>query len=1168
MPNCAACSIDVERRHWVGHLRSNDHKNKCSSQVRNGIFEIASSAFRGRIVSYRLFADEDFKYCLPEIFLNGISSDVQNLLQDSLRKHVSIKVNFELFCTFLLFQNDAQEIKSFATRNLTIHPNYNFNETFENSVNYIKKKISEFQERDSGWTLLNNSHVEININKYDPLNGSTFIDLPPQIKNKKACLNIENKDKCCFLWCIVAALYPVKKNRNRTTSYPHYSDVLNIEGMFFPVSMSDIKLFERNNSTISINVYSLQNNKTLVGPIYRSEYKRKNRINLLLLERGNKSHYVVILDLPRLVRRQMTKHHGKLFFCEDCLLFFQSEPMITDHICGGVATFLPSKGSVMQFKNFSRKQDIPFVVYADFETLLLPYQSCEPNPSVSYTLNSKRHVAAAFAYHVVCSFDRTLNRFVQYRGRDCVKKFIQSLFEDINAIYKILNKEIPMIFTDEDAKVHLQSDRCHICNHLLFFDKVRDHDHLTGLYRGAAHSYCNLNYRVPKLVPVFFHNLAGYDSHLFIKELGEHSGSIKIIPKTKENYISFTKFLKISDYEYAQIRFVDSYKFLGTSLEKLAQGIDKKDFYYLAQHFSEDNKFRLLTRKGIYPYDYITSWESYNENHLPSKHHFYNALNDVNISDEDYNHAQSVWYTFNIKNIGEYTDLYVKTDVLLLSDIFENFRKTCKTHYYLDPAFYLTAPGLSFDAMLLKTGVQLELIDNLEILRMIQKGIRGGICHCSKRYAKANNIYTDSYDPSKINSFIVYIDCNNLYGYSMCQSLPVSNFRFLSNAEIESLNIKEVPDDAEYGFILEVDLVYPKKLHNWHNDYPFCAEKFIPPGSTTSKLITNLYDKYEYVIHYVHLKTCLLNGLLLTKIHRVITFKQSAFLKEYIDLNTSLRKNAKTPFEQDLFKLLNNSIFGKTLEDSEKRVDVKLVNQWCQKNNKTKKNCCANKLIARPNFHSASIFSENLVAIQMRPEKIILDKPIYIGFTVLELSKSHMFNFHYSIIKPKYGESVELCYTDTDSFVYNIQTENFYIDLKRSFLNYFDTSNYDLDNPFQIPIINKKVPGLFKDELGGEIITEFVGLRSKLYCIKTDKFTIKKAKGVKKNVVRDLFCSDYYDVLVNDRIIRKKNLLFKSIKHEIYTQSVNKVALSNTDDKRQILGNKTSTRAWGHRLIL
>lgn len=185
MPNCAACSIDVERRHWVGHLRSNDHKNKCSSQVRNGIFEIASSAFRGRIVSYRLFADEDFKYCLPEIFLNGISSDVQNLLQDSLRKHVSIKVNFELFCTFLLFQNDAQEIKSFATRNLTIHPNYNFNETFENSVNYIKKKISEFQERDSGWTLLNNSHVEININKYDPLNGSTFIDLPPQIKNKK-----------------------------------------------------------------------------------------------------------------------------------------------------------------------------------------------------------------------------------------------------------------------------------------------------------------------------------------------------------------------------------------------------------------------------------------------------------------------------------------------------------------------------------------------------------------------------------------------------------------------------------------------------------------------------------------------------------------------------------------------------------------------------------------------------------------------------------------------------------------------------------------------------------------------------------------------------------------------------------------------------------------------
>jgi hypothetical protein len=350
-----------------------------------------------------------------------------------------------------------------------------------------------------------------------------------------------------------------------------------------------------------------------------------------------------------------------------------------------------------------------------------------------------------------------------------------------------------------------------------------------------------------------------------------------------------------------------------------------------------------------------------------------------------------------------------------------------------------------------------------------------------------------------------------------------------------------------------------------HNDIPFCPQKFIPPGSKQPKLIPNLFDKYEYVIHYVNLKTCLKHGLILKKIRRVIKFKQSSFLKQYIDLNTHLRQKAASVFEQNLCKLFNNAIFGKTLEDPEKRLNVMLVNIWHDRNNKTKKKYGAECLIGRPNYHSSSIFTENFVAVQMKPESIKLDRPIYIGFTVLEISKSHMYDFHYSHIKPFYGSNVSLCYTDTDSFLYSINTEDLYADIKLNFQRYFDTSNYSDSNPYGIIPQHKKIPGLFKDELGGEIISEFVGLRSKLYCIKSEKMQLKKAKGIKKHVLRDLDFQRYTKVLLNKERLRKANIVFKSLKHVIFTQSVTKVALSSNDDKRIILKDQISTISWGHK---
>jgi hypothetical protein len=840
-------------------------------------------------------------------------------------------------------------------------------------------------------------------------------------------------------------------------------------------------------------------------------------------------------------------------------------------MCTGVVTVLPEKGTVIKFKNFNRKQNCPFVIYADFESLLQSSDiSDNDNTDTNHSPNTTtlhHHVPAAFAYYIVSNIDQSYNHYVSYRGTDCVDKFIDAIYKDVARIHKVLTTNTPIIFNEKDELNFLNAKLCHICNHFLFSDRVRDHCHITGAYRGAAHNLCNLQYKRPGFVPIFFHNLSGYDSHLFIKKLGEAPGAVKVIPKTKENYISITKFIPIEN-EYFQLRFVDSFKFLGTSLEKLTETLQKRDFLHLRKYFCNEKEFQLLTRKGVFPYEYMNKWESFQEKSLPSIDFFYNSLTNETVSREDYEHAQLVWKQFNIKNLGEYTDLYLQTDVLLLTDIFEKFRSTCKQHYDLDPAFYLTTPSLSFDAMLLKTGVELELIDDFNILKMIQSGIRGGVCMTSQRYAKANNIYLQHYEPSQLDSYLVYIDCNNLYGYSMCQYLPLSNFRFLENHEISALNITEIPNDSEIGYILEVDIIYPKHLHDKHNDLPFCPEKCIPPGGTQYKLVPNLYDKYYYVIHYVHLKTCLKHGLKLQKIHRVITFKQAPYLKQYIDMNTNLRQKATSVFEQDFCKLMNNSIFGKTLENTEKRVQVRLVNQWTDNSNKTKKKISADKLIASPNFHSATVFTENFIAVQLKPDIITLDKPIYIGFAVLELSKSHMYDFHYSVYKKQYGKRLQMCYTDTDSFVYYIQTKDYFEDLRLNFLSYFDTSNYSADNKYLLPVQNKKVPGLFKDEMNGQMITEFVGLRSKVYCIKTINDVIKKAKGVKKPIVRGFQISDYEKTLFERKVIKRKNILFKSIKHEIFTQSVNKVALSANDDKRLISDNQIFTKAWGHTTIL
>ena len=373
-------------------------------------------------------------------------------------------------------------------------------------------------------------------------------------------------------------------------------------------------------------------------------------------------------------------------------------------------------------------------------------------------------------------------------------------------------------------------------------------------------------------------------------------------------------------------------QFMNSSLDSLVKNLIDEDFKYLAEEFNGEF-LELVKEKGVYPYEYMDNFKKFSEDKLPERCEFFSSLKDECISEKDYERAKHIWNILKIKTLGDYHDFYLKTDVLLLADVFEEFIKTCLNYYGLDPCHYFSSPGLSWDAMLKMTGIELELISNTDMHLYIEEGTRGGISYIAKRHSKANNKYMEDYDNNKENIFVIYLDANNFYGWAMTQYLPYGNFKWLTRGEINKFNLALIGENNSDGYILEVDLEYPIELHNLHNDYPLAAEKLkISKGMLSgycsniadkygikigkiNKLIPNLGNKEKYVIHYRNLQLYLSLGMKVIKVHRILKFKQSDWLKKFVDFNTKKRKNANNNFEKKLFNLMINSVFGKTMEN-------------------------------------------------------------------------------------------------------------------------------------------------------------------------------------------------------------------------------------------------------------
>ena len=692
-----------------------------------------------------------------------------------------------------------------------------------------------------------------------------------------------------------------------------------------------------------------------------------------------------------------------------------------------------------------------------------------------------------------------------------MEKFVDALEKIAHEIHQ--KKQSNRYFRDPVPERPQEAQLCWICagqfgiNREIEDDKVVDHCHYSGKFLGFAHPECNVKRKTINFIPVVAHNSSNYDLHhvcLYIHKF-KPGCKIDVIPSADEKYITLTVGVPVRTYVarngvtktvFEYLRFIDSYRFMAASLEKLAGYLPEEKFKTLdgcfADYSAEDQS--LLHQKGYYPYSYFDSFDKFQEEKLPPRYQWTDSLRNkaIMLTQDEWEHAKKVYERFNCANLGDYHDLYLKTDTLILACVVEEFRSLCYKTYGLDSAHYFTCSHLSGDAFLKKCRADLELLTDRTHLEMVENMVRGGVSSVfEERFFKANNRYVPEHNYNEYDTYGVLLDANNLYGGVMEKfPLPLNSFEKLSEFDLN--RVLNTPDDSEYGYILEVDLDYPDILHDAHQDFPLAPtkEKIFYKSlaekqqevlemigetkeySQSTKLIQSLSDKKNYTVHYITLKLYVSLDMQVGTIHRVLKFKQSFWLKPYMQLNTEKRKESRNKFEESFFKLMNNSCYGKTLESKRNRLNVQLVTN-------------SHDLLRRtdvPFFCEFKIFNENLAAISSKKRSILWNKPTIVGATVLDLAKFHMFKFHYNVMKKHFNCFV--LYSDTDSLLYEIKHLDFYEELATNddLRQHFDLSNYPADHHL-FNTENKMVTLKFKDEFGGVPIEEFVGLKPKMYSI-------------------------------------------------------------------------------------
>ena len=1132
-----------------------------------------------------------------EQFLLEMVEPVEKYIKNMVNRFRSIRVAIFVHPTYVKISNTGPvAIPPFSpvlrTKLVTVLRTSSITQTIHTLLEALRSRHVAFMRESSGLRLESVTTFEVQVCKveYMTYTGRAYAALPTFLSNKQAVVNVLNKDNRCFGYALLSALHPATTHVSRTNNYDRFfAQHPAINGLDYPIQIDQLEEVERQ-LNIPFNVYSFYDDEGRARyPLYISRVNPDAAYDILFWD----GHYAWIKSFSRFLAEQNANQHLCLY-CKRCFGRFTSQEALDRHkrfctavdCCKQIYT-MPKEGTKLRFINVRHQVRFPFTIYADFEALTVPCTrtNTDTQPANIY----QKHVPISVGLKLVSTVPQVLDLpYESYLGDDVAVWFLNRLLAYRTMAHEYLFDIRRLVMTEADQFDFDRAASCYICgnnfpdehtNTRRSESKVRDHDHITGAYRGAAHSKCNLRLRTTYKIPVFIHNFRGYDSHLIVPAFTHFKGMImQVIGQGLEKYLSLTW--------DGTIVFKDSLQFLSGSLEALVACLKKSGrdkFAVLNEGFAAttDNEgMDMLLRKGVYPYDYMNSVERFAERKIPPIEEFFSRLYNKPCSAADHKYADDVWKKFHCETMRDYHDLYLKTDVLLLADVFESFRTATLSTLGLDPAYYVSGPQLSWDCMMKMTDCRLTLLSDPEMFNVIHANLRGGITMISKRYAKANNKYLeDAYNPRKPSSYILYLDANNLYGYAMSQSLPYDEFTWISEEECQAIDWLAQTDDQPYGYFVECDLHYPDELHDLHDDYPLAPERIVVEDhllsekqdvlrsqyaishTATSKLVPNFFDKKKMLIHYRNLRFYLQHGLVVTKMHRGIRFRQSKWLELYIRTNTEMRALAKDPVEVKLRKDMNNIIYGKTCVNLTKRTDIKLVN--------TQKEC--DKLTSKPHCLRFQIFADELAGVELQKVECVINKPTYVGFAVLELSKLRMYEFHYDHFKQWYPDA-DLLFTDTDSLVYHIFTDDLYADLA-AHREEFDFSGYPNAHTL-FGVDNKMVVGKMKDESGGHIITEFVGLRPKMYSYLTkpdddddddaEPKESKRAKGIQRAAMTDIRHADYLAQLkrgrenyVNVRRIGQKH-------HRVFTIEGMKRGLCAFDDKRYLLADGIHTMAHGH----
>jgi hypothetical protein len=1063
-------------------------------------------------------------------------------------------------------------------------------------LNQIELRMNEVSEQicneSSGWRMdyVTACHVEVGrVSMKGSGRKRAVTKLLNGRKGKFLCDVQEGEKDHCFFNAVALGLcdspnFRCEKEKS-TVVKQIIKTRLKTKNYKLPFSLQKLKSFERRHKTadFAINVYTFtstnDNDEMELLPIYKSILSGKSReINLLYLIQAQ--HFLYIKDLSGLC--SSNKKRGNV--CFNCMWNFHNKEALRKHkkICSNkVKIEYPSKGDQTKFQSFNKKIPQPIFGVLDFESSLVPITRMET--AIKYecvncfedgpaeeckhsTTELHRQIPTTFCLMFAdldgkILYQRTIN------SQDNLMKIFFSVLSNVESemFRKLQRYKVKTDFTVEENERFKSAQVCHLCNIPFNEDNwqlkaVRDHCHYTNRYLGAAHSQCNLQRQTRQRIPIFVHNFKNYDSHFLLQAVNSSTHRVSGLP------VNYEKFRTLTINKFA---FIDSMELIPGALGDLVTTLSSSNhpFTFLNQMSfckSEQSK-KLLLRKGVYPYEWASSVQKLvNSNCLPPRKDFFSSLKQEGISSEDYAHAVAVFKHFHCKNMLDYCELYCQLDTVLLLEIISSFRTVIATHFNLDVTQYISTPQLAYDCMLTTLKSPIEKMSDPDMVLMCEQNIRGGVSFINVRQSCPDKIKT-------------YLDANNLYSVAQVDYVPIGNYKWVENLQYLEGQIEGWPDNADTGFILCVDLTYPEELHDIHSSMPLAPEqtdltfndlspyaqdclkhlkgKTVAEKYKSRKLCSTLRDKKNYVVHYRNLKFYLKQGLVLNKIHRAFSFRQAPVLREFIEKCTDKRQAADTKVEKNYWKLICNSVYGKFIQDNRKHFDVKFATSAHS----------FTKRFSNPWFKSHRIVHENLVTLFMDKSKIALDRLYAIGFTILELSKLHMYASYYDFFLPALGgpSQVELVLTDTDSLV--LQVSNMTQEEMHSRISQImDYSNY----PSEHKLFNeakKAIPGYFKDENSGNVLKEVVGLKAKCYALEIENSgTSIVCKGVGK-VGRNSLTLDLYKSCINSfESLKADTYNIQSKNHQLYTQKIRKVALSTLDDKRFLLACGKHTLPHGH----